>query len=63
MMTVTVRVVPQDQQLTELLDAALQRVEQAIKGGNPTAIEAAKDAYYELRRDVEQFERARSITQ
>lgn len=42
--------------LDELLDGAADRVQQAIAGGHPAAIEAAQAAYFEIRADVERLE-------
>lgn len=41
----------------ELLDEAYMRVQQATRGGNRAAIDAAKDAYFELLEDVMRAER------
>lgn len=54
--------VRQDVAWTELLDQALRRVDEAIRGGNKAAIDAAKAAYYELRVEVERLDQDTAAT-
>ena len=46
----------------QLLAEAHDRVSRAIAGGNESAIDAAKDAYFELRIAIDLEERRRELT-